>query len=158
MVTSAQQYPKLLAFLEAFYPALYKKLKQHTDKSDLVEANLICSNNPNSYQAIIFSKGEMNGGELLDVCIRKNSPVPYCWDWRWVFAVKILFADRLIFPLKFQQKVIALPTGRYPLTETFFNTIRDEFEAVLDEVMNQSIDAKIPMRESYYNYLISVNL
>lgn len=158
MVAMAKQYPKLLAFLQLFYPTLYKELSRYSEKSDVVEANLICSNNGHSYQAIIYSEDVPKGGELLDIYTGKDSMAPYSWDWRWVFAVKILFADNLILPIKFKQKVIALPTGKNPLTEVFFNILQEEFKTVIDDVLQISTKDKISVHESYTKYISSIIL
>ncbi len=158
MVATSEHYPKLLAFLKLFYPTLYKELSLHSDRPDIVGANLISSNNINSYQAIVSSEGIMKDGELFEVYAGNASLAVYSWDWRWVFAVKVLFQGKIIFPLRFQQKVIALPTGKHPLTEIFFKIIQHEFEDVLEKILKQSMDEKTSIRESYSKYLISVNL
>jgi hypothetical protein len=158
MVARAKQYPKLLAFLQLFYPRIYEELSHYSEKSDVVEANLICSNNVHSYQAIIYSEDVSKDGELLDVYAGKDSMAPYSWDWRWVFAVKILFAGNLIFSIKFKQKVIALPTGKNPLTEVFFNIIQEEFKTIIDDVLLISTKDKISVHESYTKYISSVIL
>ena len=107
MSNSAKQYPKLLAFLQLFYPSLYQKLSDHSSKSDIVEASLICSNNADSFQAIVFSDGNSTDGELLPVYAEKTtmSMILNSWDWRWVFAIHILFKNEKIFTLSFKQKV-----------------------------------------------------
>ena len=159
MVTAAsKQYPKLLAFLQLFYPTLYEKLSLYSDRSDIVGANLISSNNINSYRAIVFSEGMMKDGESFEIYAGNSALSVYSWDWRWVFAVKIFFQEKMIFPVKFQQKVIALPTEKHPLTEIFFRIIQREFEDVLEKILQLSIDEKTSIRESYSRYLISVNL
>lgn len=159
MVTAAsKQYPKLLAFLQLFYPTLYEKLSLYSDRSDIVGANLISSNNINSYRAIVFSEGMMKDGESFEIYAGNSALSVYSWDWRWVFAVKIFFQEKMIFPVRFQQKVIALPTEKHPLTEIFFRIIQREFEDVLEKILQLSIDEKTPIRESYSRYLISVNL
>lgn len=159
MVTAAsKQYPKLLAFLQLFYPTLYEKLSLYSDRSDIVGANLISSNNINSYRAIVFSEGMMKDGESFEIYAGNSALSVYSWDWRWVFAVKIFFQEKMIFPVRFQQKVIALPTEKHPLTEIFFRIIQREFEDVLEKILQLSIDEKTSIRESYSRYLISVNL
>ena len=100
----------------------------------------------------------MKDGELFEIYAGNASLAVYSWDWRWVFAVKILFQEKMIFPIRFQQKVIALPTGKHPLTEIFFKIIQHEFEDVLEKIIKLSIDEKTSIRESYSKYLISVNL
>ena len=158
MIVMTKQYPKLLAFLQLFYPALYEELSRHSDKSDIVEANLVCSNNINSYQAIVFSEGMTKGGELLEVDAGKDSIAPYSWDWRWIFALKLMFEGNIIFPIKFQQKVIALPTGEHALTEIFFNILQNEFAKVTNNIMNVSTNEKITLHESFARCLNSTNL
>jgi len=158
MVETVKQYPKLLAFLKLFYADLYANLSQHSSKADIVEANLICSNNPHSYQAMIFSEDVANDGELLQIYTGKDSIAPYAWDWRWVFAVKILFAEEIIFPISFKQKVIALPSGKHPLTEIFFNILQNEFKEALEQVVKQSIEKKTAINECYVKHCISVNI
>ena len=91
MVTVTKQYPKLLAFLQLFYPDLYSELSLRSEKADIVEANLICSNNTHSYQAIIYSEDVAREGEMFEIYTGKDSIAPYSWDWRWVFSVTILF-------------------------------------------------------------------
>ena len=153
-----KQYPKLLAFLHVFYPELYSELSRYSNKSDLVESRLICSNNHNNFQAIIYSEDVSKDGELLEVYTGKNSLAPYSWDWRWVFAVKLLFAGNIIFPIKFKQKVIALPTGKHPLTDVFFNILQEEFTTVLKGILRKSQDDKLSIHDCFYNYTDSVNL
>ena len=158
MPDSSKQYPKLLAFLQLFYPDLYKELSSHSEKADIVEAQLICSNNTHSYQAMIYSEDVAKQGELLEVYAGKDSIAPYSWDWRWVFAVKVLFSGEIIFPIKFKQKVIALPTGKHPLTDTFFNIIQDDFKTTLIEIINQAEKENETLHQSYARYITSVNL
>ncbi|MFK7814757.1 MAG: hypothetical protein AB8B92_00320 [Gammaproteobacteria bacterium] len=158
MANLNKQYPKLLAFLHLFYPKLYQQLSPHSEKADIVEANLICSNNTQSYQAIIYSEDVAKEGESFEIYTGKNSVAPYSWDWRWVFAVKILFSDKVVFPIKFKQKVIALPTGKHPLTDVFFNIIQDEFESIIKEMLNQSSQDHLSLHESFTKHLESVNL
>lgn len=158
MPNSSKQYPKLLAFLQLFYPDLYQALSPYSEKADIVEANLICSNNTHSYQAIIFSEDVAKEGELLEVYAGKDSVAPYSWDWRWVFAVKILFSDKVVFPIKFKQKVIALPTGKHPLTDVFFNIIQDDFKQVLHEIVDRSTQEKLSLHQCFDQYFSSVRL
>lgn len=158
MSNSAKQYSKLLGFLQLFYSDLYTELCQHSEKADIVEANLICSNNTHSYQAIIYSEDVSKEGERLEVYAGNDSIAPYSWDWRWVFAVNILFEGKHIFPIKFKQKVIALPTGKNPLTDAFFNILHDEFKTVLEELLNISIKEDISLHNSYTKYLSSIHL
>ncbi len=158
MVTVTKQYPKLLAFLQLFYPDLYSELSLRSEKADIVEANLICSNNTHSYQAIIYSEDVAREGEMFEVYTGKDSITPYSWDWRWVFSVTILFKGSNIFQIKFKQKVIALPTGNNPLTDVFFNILQDEFKVTLKEIFNLSTKEKISIHESFIRYITSVNI
>jgi|GEM_PF-2904159 len=158
MVTVTKQYPKLLAFLQLFYPDLYSELSLRSEKADIVEANLICSNNTHSYQAIIYSEDVAREGEMFEIYTGKDSIAPYSWDWRWVFSVTILFNGSNIFQIKFKQKVIALPTGNNPLTDVFFNILQDEFKVTLKEIFNLSTKEKISIHESFIRYITSVNI
>jgi len=158
MTDTAKNYPKLLAFLQLFYPTLYSELAPSSAKADIVEANLICSNNTHSYQAIIYSEDVAKEGELLEVYAGKDSIAPYSWDWRWVFAVSILFEGKHVFAIKFKQKVIALPTGKNPLTDVFFDILQDEFKTAIQEIIDSSIENKISIHECYTKYHSSVTL
>ena len=158
MTDLARHYPKFLAFIQLFYPALYKKISIHSDKPDFVEANLICSNNNHSFQAIVYSEDVAKEGELFEIYTGKDSKAPYSWDWRWVFAIKILFAEEIIFHIKFKQKVIALPTGKHPLAGPFFNILDNEFKNVLDELGKDIKNNHISVKESYTHYCRTMNL
>jgi hypothetical protein len=158
MSTTAKQYPKLLAFLQLFYPDLYHQISPKSEKADIVEANLICSNNTHSYQAIIYSEDVAKEGELFEIYAGKDSAAPYSWDWRWVFAVKILFSNKVVYPIKFKQKVIALPTGKHPLTDVFFNIIHNEYEGSIHEIIDQSSRQNLSIRESFMKHHTSTSL
>ncbi len=158
MVATHEHYPMLLAFLQLFYPTLYGRLSPHSERADIVGANLISSNNISAYRAIVFSEGVMKDGESFELYAGNAALTVYSWDWRWVFAVKILFRGDTIFPVRFQQKVIALPTGKRPLTDIFFKIIQREFEVVLENILKTSVDERTSMRESYSRYLVSVHL
>lgn len=158
MSNTAKQYPKFLAFLQLFYPDLYTELSHYSEKADIVEANLICSNSTHCYQAIIYSEDVAKEGELLEVYAGKDSIAPYSWDWRWVFAINILFEGNHVFRIRFKQKVIALPTGKNPLTDAFFNILQDEFKTVLENILILSIKEDVSLHESYTKYLSSVIL
>lgn len=158
MIDTVKQYPKLLAFLQLFYPDLYLILSHHSEKSDLVETNLICSNSSHLYQAVIYSEDVAKEGETLEVYAGKDSIAPYSWDWRWVFAVKLLFDGNIVFPIKFKQKVIALPTGKNPLTDVFFNILQAEFKTVIEEILAKAQEEQITIHESYTNYVASVRI
>ena len=158
MVATHEHYPMLLAFLQLFYPTLYEKLSPHSESADIVGANLISSNNVSAYRAVVFSEGVMRDGESFEIYAGNAALTVYSWDWRWVFAVKILFRGNTIFPVRFQQKVIALPTGKRPLTDIFFRIIQREFEVVLENILRTSMDEHTPIRESYSRYLVSMHL
>ena len=158
MADSNQHYSKFLAFLELFYPSLYNQISAISEKSDLVEANLICSNNIQSFQAIVYSDGITKDGELIGIYAGKNSIAPYSWDWRWVFALKILFNGNIVFPIKFEQKVIALPTGNHPLTNVFFDILQEEFNEVIIDIDKYTKSKNLPIREGFINYCKSINI
>ena len=155
MSDSAKQYPKLLAFLQLFYPSLYKKLSDHSSKSDIVEASLISSNYADSFQAIVFSDGNSTDGELLPVYAEKTtmSMILNSWDWRWVFAIHILFKNEKIFTLSFKQKVIALPSGQNSLSKIFFKNLHDEFYEQTEKMLHESVTLKTSLINTYSNYI-----
>ena len=158
MVTVTKKYPKLLAFLQLFYPNLYSELTLYSEKADIIEANLICSNNTHSYQAIVYSEDVAKEGDLFEVFTGNDYIAPYSWDWRWVFSVNILFEGSNVFPIKFKQKVIALPTGNNPLTDVFFNVLQDELKTTIKKISNLSTKEKISIHESFIKYINSVKL
>ena len=149
---SDKYFPKFLAFLRLFYPTLYKEICLHSDNSDLVEADLLCSNSNHLYQTIVFSEDVAKKGELFEIYTGKDSLAPYSWDWRWVNAVKILFGGEAIFSIKFKQKVIALPTGNHPLSSVFFDTLKDEFENALKELVLLAKNNNASILEGYAQY------
>ena len=156
MAEMATHYSKFLAFLKLFYPSLYQALSACSENSEIVEANLICTNNIHSFQAIIFSEDVTNKDELFDIYAGKDSIAPYSWDWRWVFAMKILYEGTAVFPIKFKQKVIALPTGKYPLSHVFFDILKDEYEEITKQLM--CIDMNISIQDRYERYCNTINL
>ncbi len=158
MVDSTQHYSKFLAFLQLFYPSLYKQISALSENSDLVEADLICSNNTHSFRAIVYSEGITKDGELLEIHAGKYSIAPYSWDWRWVFALKILFNGNNIFPIKFKQKVIALPTGKHPVTDKFFNILQEEFNKAVIEIIKSAKHDNLPIHEGFIEYCKSINI
>ncbi len=158
MVDSTQHYAKFLALLQLFYPSLYNQISALSEKSDLVEANLICSNNTHSFQAIVYSEGITKDGELLEIYAGKDSIAPYSWDWRWVFALKILFNGNIVFPIKFKQKVIALPTGKHPLSNVFFNILQEEFNKEIIEIIKSAKHKNLPIRDGFIDYCKSINI
>ncbi len=158
MDDSAAQYPKFLAFMQLFYPPLYKQISTYSDKSDLVEANLICSNNAHSFQAIVYSEDVTEDGELLDIYSGKNAMAPYSWDWRWVFALKIVYSNSPVFKLTFKQKVIALPSGKHPLSDAFFNVLNDEFKQLITDLNQVKQLNNIPIHDCFAGHIKSINL
>ena len=148
-----EQYPKLLAFIHLFYPDFYDEICYYSEKSDIVEAKLICSNESHGFSAIVYSQGEMQEGKLFSVRPEKSTAVKNSWNWCWVFAVNILFKEEVIFPLRFKQKVIALPDGNDPLTALFFKVIEDEFIGTLQKITNQSIDEQRALQDCYSDYV-----
>ena len=158
MVTLSTHYPKLLAFLQVIYPSLFEKLTHISRKSDLVEATLISSNNLTSYQAIVFSEGNTNNGEIFKIIPKNNFVMPYSWDWRWVFALHVMYEDNTIFSIKFQQKVIALPTGKHPLSGVFFRHLSDEFSVQIQKLIAISNQNKILIAKAYDSYIDSLHI
>ena len=156
MPNISEQYPKFLAFLKLFYPSLYEQIRIRSENTDLVEASLICSNNTHKYQAIIFSEGSAKDGELFDIYADIDSIAPYSWDWRWVFAVKILFKRKLFFSMRFKQKVIALPTGKHPLTNIFFDILQDEFKSIVFGLEQSAASKNMSIHECYTEYCKSI--
>ena len=153
MAAVNKQYPKLLSFLYLIYPSLYEQLAEFSSKSQLVEAKLISTNRLEMYQAIVFSEGDTSSGETFKLIFSDAMGVPYSWDWRWVFAVNVLYQDQNILPLKFKQKVIALPTGEHPLSSVFFNNLEHEFTVEINKVIDISNDNKIPIIDAYASLL-----
>jgi len=118
-----------------------------------VEAKLICSNSNHVFQAVIYSEDVAREGELLEVYSGKSTVTPYSWDWRWVFAVKLLFDGQEVLPIKFKQKVIALPTGKNPLSHIFFDILQNEYRVVVDDLVRNSQEHDISLHESYAKYI-----
>ncbi len=156
MVEQAKQYPKFLAFLQLLYPDLYQALAPFSHSSEIVEANLICSNNLHSFEAAIYSEGDTSTGELFKMHFGKNSISPYAWDWRWVFAMKLNFEQEEFFAMKLKQKVIALPTGKNPLTHYFFDNFHFEMKVIIDEWINNASKHSFEVSTRYSNYLKSI--
>ncbi len=151
-------YPKLLAFLQLIYPSLFEELAHYSSKSDLVEAKLISANYLNSYQAIVFSEGETRNGEIFKIIPKYSFVSPYSWDWRWVFALSLKYDKNTIFPIKFQQKVIALPTGKHPLSTVFFNNLNNEFTKEIHKLIELLDRDNTLITEAYESYLNSVHI
>ncbi len=155
MTEMATHYTKFLAFLKLFYPNLYQELSTYSKPTEVVEANLICTNSIHNFQAMIFSEDVAIKDELFDIYAGKDSIAPYSWDWRWVFAVKIIFEGATIFPIKFKQKIIALPTGKHPLSYAFFDILEDEFKEVSKQLINN--DASLSTGDRYEKYFSKTN-
>ena len=144
MVTAAsKQYPKLLAFLQLFYPTLYEKLSLYSDRSDIVGANLVSSNNINSYRAIVFSEGMMKDGESFEIYAGNSALSVYSWDWRWVFAVKILLSGKNDFPGQISAKSDCIADRK---TSSYRNLSLESYsensKMCLRKYFNLSIDEK----------------
>lgn len=155
MSSVENHFAKFLAFLQLTYPSLYETLASASRKSDLVEAKLLSSNSSGFYQVIVFSDGKFENGDQYAVNLNAIGETSYSWDWRWAFAVKLLYGNTPIFKIKFKQKVIALPAGKNPLTSVFFNSLLHEFTEevqLLAQNMNISSDN---MREIYMKNLIT---
>ncbi len=155
MTVLVDPYPKFLAFLYLVYPDLYKTLASFSTKTDLVEAELTRFNNMDAYQAIIFSDGDTSSGEKFNVVFNDHFRTPYSWDWRWVFAITITYTNQTIFLLKFKQRVIALPTGKYALSNVFFNNLQDLFSKEIEKLITSSKKKNISIKENYKTYLNS---
>ena len=151
----SQQYPKFLAFIHLFYPTFYEEVSYYSEKSEIVEAKLICRNDDNGFTAMVFSQGEMKDGKLFSIRADTSFAVTHSWNWCWVFAVKIYFKGEMIFPLHFKQKVIALPDGNEPLTTLFFKVIEDELISAVQKLMKQSVDEQRSLADCYASYLSS---
>ncbi len=148
-------YPKFLAFIALIYPHLFEELAQISKKADLVEAKLLSSNCDASFQAIVFSEGAFKAGDHFIINPSSFNTAPYSWDWRWVFALKILYKNHLVIPLKFNQKVIALPTGNNPLSMVFFKNVADEFKLVIDNFLYNSESSHHAIYQNYEKYVKS---
>lgn len=156
MTEMATHYTKFLAFLRLFYPNLYQELSTYSKPTEVVEANLICTNSIHNFQAMIFSEDVAIKDELFDIYAGKDSIAPYSWDWRWVFAVKILYKGTAVLPIKFKQKVIALPTGKHPLSHNFFDILKDEFKEVTKQLICN--DTNDPTHDRYKKYCNRTNI
>ena len=137
MSSVSNYYPKFLGFLQLIYPRWYEHLAINSDKSDLVEAKLLSSNCYTSFQAMVFSEGEFSDGDQFSVNPNSIIAVPYAWDWRWVFAINMLYNNQNIYSIRFKQKVIALPTGNNPLTKVFFKNLNEEFTQEIQSLIKQ---------------------
>lgn len=158
MSSAQNHYPKFLAFLHLICPHLFEELANISNNSDLVEAKLLSSNCNTSFQAIVFSEGNFENGDYFQVLAENINAAPYSWDWRWAFALKIIYNGHLIFPLKFKQKVIALPTGKNPLSMIFFNTLTDEITFEIQNLVQNFNNDQKTIYELYESYLNSVHI
>ncbi len=158
MLTSVTYYPKLLAFLQLFYPSIHTHLAQISDNPALVESKLICRNDVCLFHAIVFSDDLSESGEKFPIHTNQVVSTPYSWDWRWVFALHILFKDNIIFTLKFKQKVIALPTGKYPLSEVFFENLKHEFDIQIRILIEATTKNNMTIAYSYTSHMTAINI
>ena len=158
MSSVQNHYPKFLAFVHLIFPNFFDELACISNKSDLVEAKLLSSNCNTSFQATVFSEGNFKNGDVFQVLAENLHAAPYSWDWRWVFALKILYNNHLIFPLKFKKRIIALPTGKNPLSMVFFNNLTDEFEFVVQNIVQNINNNQKSVYENYEYYLNSVHI
>lgn len=150
---SVERYPKLLAFLQLVYPSMYEQLAQVSTRSNIVEARLLCANSFSSYQVNVFSEINPTSGEIFKIIAKDNFSAPYSWDWRWVFALYVMYENQVILPVRFQQKVIALPTGRHPLSMVFFNNLNSEFAHTIQGLVSTSHESKKAITDVYESYL-----
>lgn len=157
MPTSVTYYPKLLAFLQMFYPSIHTHLAQISNNPALVESKLICTNYACLFQAIVFSDGLSESEEIFPIHTNQAVSTPCSWDWRWVFALHVLFEDNIIFTLKFRQKVIALPTGKYPLSEVFFENLKHEFDLQIKKLIEATTKNNTAVAESYTSHMTAIN-
>ena len=142
--------------MKLFYPNLYRELSSHSKHAEVVEANLIGTNSIHKFQAKVFSEDVLNQDEVFEIFAEENSIAPYSWDWRWVFAVKILYQGTTIFPIKFKQKIIALPTGKHPLGHAFFEILTDEYKEVTKQLIND--DTNLSADERFNLYCSKTNI
>ncbi len=157
MVSISGYYPKLLAFLELMYPSLFAELAYYSNNSNLIEAKLIATNNRTSYRAVVFSEGDYKSGDVFHVTAETTLVTPYLWDWRWVFALNVLHKDEIILPIKFPQKIMALPVGENPISTIFFEHLSDEFALVIQNLIGNSNRHQKTIAEAYVSYLHSAH-
>ena len=158
MSSAQNHYPKFLAFLHLICPHLFEELANISNNSDLVEAKLLNSNCNTSFQAIVFSEGDFENGDNFQVLAENINATPYSWDLRWVFALKIIYNNHLIFPLKIKQKVIALPTGKNLLSMVFFNNLTDEITYEIQNLVQNFNSNQKTIYELYESYLNSTHI
>ena len=157
MKTQRSSYAKFLAFLELSNSALYRQLAQHSSKSEVVEAKLVCANNAHDFHALIFSDGRFAQGDRFDIEFEAAPSEMSSWDWRWVFALNIHYQDLPIFPLNFQQQVIAVPPGVSALSPSFFERLMSEFGNVINQWVSKSTDRGQAISHSYDTYIDAMN-
>ena len=150
MADSCNSYPKFLGFLYLLFPDLYQRLANYSSNSELIEAKLIATNRPQSYQATIYSEGETESGETFRIIPNISTSEPYSWDWRWVHTVEISFDNQKIFKADFKQKVIALPSGRHPLSHNFFENVHIDFKTVIEKMLEKNCDSGVSSLYSEY--------
>ena len=151
------RYPKFLAFLQLAYPNLFDRLTQFSKKSDLVQANIISAHSIDNFSVIIFSDKTSLEGDRFNIISVNNDSAPYDWDWRWVFAIKLMYKMELVFTLKFKRKVIALPSGKHTLSPSFFENLQMEFSDQVQELISYMNNKQISIASCYSEYLIDKN-
>ncbi len=157
MKTQRSSYAKFLAFLQLSNSVLYRQLAQNSSKSEVVEAKLVCANNAHDFHALIFSDGRFAQGDRFDIEFEAVPSEISSWDWRWVFALNIHYQDLPIFPLNFQQQVIAVPPGVRALSPRFFERLMSEFGNVINQWVSKSTDRGQAISHSYDTYIDAMN-
>ncbi len=152
-----EPYPKLLAFLQLIYPSLYARLVQHSSKPDIVAAGLLCANDLSSFQARVFSDVHPTDGDVFGITPETDLAAPCPWDWRWVFALHVMYKDRTILPVTFPRKIIALPTEKYPLSTTFFSNLNHEFTHAVQKLIGDSHNDGKTITETCKDHLYSAS-
>ncbi len=153
MTIERSTYAKFLAFMQLSNPELHRHLVQYSNKADVVEARLICANNFRDFHALVFSDGPYARGDRFEIEFDAPSSDFSSWDWRWVFALHIYYQDLPIFPLKFQQQIIAVPPGVFALSAKFFNRLMSEFTNVVDQWISKSNGGGQKIKQSYLSYI-----
>ena len=119
----------------------------------MVEAKLIGTNNQEMYKAVVFSEGDTKNGEIFRLNFNDSIGTSHSWDWRWVFSVKVLYENDTILSLQFKQKVVALPSGKHPLSNVFFNNFSSEFKTRISRIIEFKNNNKIPITDAYEAYI-----
>lgn len=151
-------YPKFLAFLQLSNPALYRQLVQYSSKTELVEAKLICANNFRDFHALVFSDGLYLRGDRFEIEFGAPPNDFSSWDWRWVFALHIHYQELPIFPINFQQQIMAVPPRMLALSSNFFDRVMSDFTNVIDQWISKSKDRDQSISDGYLSYIDATNL